>query len=87
VIPRSNVKHLMLRHDVVDAVVADRFHIYAVDTVDEAVSLLTGVDAGSLDEHMQYPSGSVNQRVAARLDELFEIRQQVLQKSKEDKES
>ncbi len=85
VIPRSNVKHLMLRQDVVDAVVEERFHLYAVETVDEAISLLTGVPAGELNEAGEYPAGTVNQRVAARLEELFDIRRQLSLHSKEDK--
>ncbi len=86
VIPRSNMRHLMLRRDVVDAVEAGQFHVYAVETVDEAIELLTGVPAGQLDEKGKYPSETVNQRVAARLDELFEIRQQLSKKSTENNE-
>jgi len=46
VIPASNIKHLMLRQEVCDAVEAGRFHVYAVTTIDEAISLLTGAPAG-----------------------------------------
>ena len=46
VIPASNVQHLMLRRDVVDAVKAGQFQIYAIETVDQAIELLTGVPAG-----------------------------------------
>jgi lon-related putative ATP-dependent protease len=84
VIPQANVKHLMLRHDVVAAVEAEQFHIYAVNTCDEAIEVLTGVPAGAADEAGDYPEGTVNQRVAARLDELFAIRQRLAQKHKED---
>jgi len=73
-IPAANVKHLMLRRDVVEAATAGRFRIYAVETVDQAIALLTGVPAGEPDAAGIYPAGSLNRRVAARLAELTEIR-------------
>ena len=45
-IPKSNVQHLMLREDVVEAVKNGQFAIYAVDTIDEGIEILTGVKAG-----------------------------------------
>ncbi len=71
-IPVANVEHLMLRHDVLEAVEAGDFHVYAVRTVDEATSLLTGEPAGIRNEEGEFPHGSVNQRVEARLIELAE---------------
>ena len=59
-IPASNVTHLMLRSDVVEAVKAGRFNIYAVATVDEALELLTGIPVGEPDEHGKLPEGSLN---------------------------
>ena len=73
-IPAANVKHLMLRRDVVEAAAAGRFRIHAVETVDQAIGLLTGVPAGEPDAAGIYPEGSLNRRVAARLAELTEIR-------------
>jgi lon-related putative ATP-dependent protease len=73
-IPASNVKHLMLRPDVVAAVAAGRFHIYPVATIDQGIELLTGVPAGERDGQGQFPAGSVNQRVEARLIALAEKR-------------
>jgi predicted ATP-dependent protease len=74
-IPASNVKHLMLREDVVQAVASGGFHIWPIETVDQALSLLTGVPAGEPDSSGQYPAGSVNQRISERLWELFQLRQ------------
>jgi len=71
-IPASNVKHLMLRADVVEAAAQGRFHVHAIETVDEAVELLTGVAAGERRADGTWPEGSVNARVAARLAELAE---------------
>ena len=83
-IPHTNVKHLMLRPDVVAAVAAGKFHIHAVETVDEAIALLTGVPAGEPNAAGEYPPASLNHQVAARIDELFAIRQQLSQQGKED---
>lgn len=74
-IPESNVKHLMLRHDVVEAAEAGKFGIYAVTNVDQALTILTGVPAGEADTNGIYAEGSVNRKVAERVAELTDIRQ------------
>ena len=74
-IPAANVKHLMLRRDVVEAAAAGRFHVYAVETIDQAMALLAGLPAGEPDAQGNFPEGSVNFRVAARLMELVLVRQ------------
>jgi lon-related putative ATP-dependent protease len=71
VIPASNVKHLMLRPDVVRVVEEGRFHVYAVRHVDEGIALLTGLPAGERGADGKYPEGSVNARVETRLDALL----------------
>jgi lon-related putative ATP-dependent protease len=68
VIPASNVKHLMLRRDVVAAAAEGRFAIFPIDSVDQGLELLTGIPAGQPDADGNYPTGTLNQRVAARLD-------------------
>jgi predicted ATP-dependent protease len=75
-IPTANIKHLMLKREVRDAVAAAQFRIYAVDTVDEAIELLTGVPAGMPDAQGNLPEGSINFRVAATVFELSLIRQE-----------
>lgn len=67
-IPDANVKHLMLRQDILDAVESGDFHIYAVRTVDEALTLLTGTDAGERQDDGSYPEGTINRRVADKLE-------------------
>ena len=74
-IPEANVKHLMLRKDVVDAASAGKFHIYPVATVDDVIELLTGIPAGEPDTTGNLPSGSINQRVRAKLIEFARARQ------------
>lgn len=73
-IPASNVQHLMLRHDVVEAVEAGKFHVYPVETIDQGMEVLTGVEAGDRDGEGNFPEGSINHRVEARLIELAEKR-------------
>ena len=74
-IPSANVKHLMLRPDVVTACAEGKFHVYAVHNVDETIELLTGVPAGEVDADGMVPEGTVNFLVAAELTELSAIRQ------------
>lgn len=67
VIPVSNVSDLMLDQEVIDAVTAGRFHVWAVENVDQGIELLTGVPAGEIQVDGTYPDGSIHALVAARL--------------------
>ena len=69
-IPHQNVKNLMLREDVVEAIRQGRFHIYAVKTVDEGIEILTGQPAGVRGADGDYPTGTVSHLVDRRLQEL-----------------
>ncbi|MDA8092462.1 MAG: ATP-binding protein [Betaproteobacteria bacterium] len=82
IIPRSNAKHLMLHQDVVEASRAGRFHVFAVDDVDQAMELLTGTPAGTADEAGHFPPNTVNYRVSARLHHLFALRQSFMESKK-----
>ena len=73
-IPSSNVKHLMLRRDVIDAVEQGRFNIYPVESVDQCLELLTGTAAGAPSSAGEFPEGSVNGRVRARLIDMAQKR-------------
>ena len=68
-VPRANLRNLMLRYDVVEAVQQGKFHIYAVSTIDEGIEVLTDVPAGQRDQAGQYLSSSVNGLVERRLKE------------------
>ncbi len=72
VIPQSNVKHLMLKAELLAAVETGKFTVYAVETIDEGISILTGVEAGSADKKGNYPKNSINGKVIARLQTLSE---------------
>jgi lon-related putative ATP-dependent protease len=63
IIPATNVRHLMLRADVREAVVAGKFAVYAIDTVDDGIEVLTAIPAGQRDAQGQFPDGSINRRV------------------------
>ena len=71
-IPRSNVKDLMLRKDVVAAVQEGRFTVYAVRNIDEGIEILTGRPAGQLQADGSYPEKTINYLVDQKLKELAE---------------
>jgi lon-related putative ATP-dependent protease len=70
IIPQSNVQHLMLRADVIQAVRERKFHVYAISTVDQGIALLTGCLAGEMQPDGTFPAGTVNALVQERLTEL-----------------
>ena len=77
-IPEGNARHLMLREDVVEAVGEERFHVYAISTVDEGLALLSGREAGERGADGKFPEGSFNwavdQALARNLERLKELR-------------
>ena len=75
-IPKDNVQHLMLRRDVVEAVAAGKFNVYPIATIDDAMTLLTGVPAGRRDDAGEYPQDTVNHGVENSLRRLAERRRQ-----------
>lgn len=73
-IPLANVKHLMLRSDVIEAVKAGQFHVYPVAHIDHCLELLTGVPTGERDVKGEFPKDSVNWKICKRLIDLAEKR-------------
>ncbi len=71
-IPELNIKHLVLRRDVVEAVCDGKFHIYPVRTIDEGIRVLTGIEAGEMKKDYSFPKKSVNGRIMAKLEEMGE---------------
>ena len=71
-IPSANVRHLMLRRDVVEAAAAGKFHIYAAATVDEAIEVLTGETPGAADAAGRFPEATFNRKVDDCLKDLAE---------------
>jgi lon-related putative ATP-dependent protease len=74
IIPQSNVKHLMLREDVREAVKQNKFAIYSVQNIDQMMELLTGMQAGIKDSSNNYPEDSINYLVQKRIEKLNKLR-------------
>jgi len=72
-IPASNVRHLMLRSDVVEACAKGEFAIYSAKSIDQGLEILTGIPAGTPDGEGVYPEGSINRLVADRLTDFAEM--------------
>ncbi|MGZ8213898.1 MAG: hypothetical protein ACXWTP_05310 [Methylosarcina sp.] len=77
IITTANLKHLMLRWDVVHAAQTGQFHIHAVATVDEALELLTGLTAGSADDKDNYPANTFNGLVEVQLVQFALIKKDI----------
>lgn len=67
IIPKQNIRNLHLSDDVIESVKHDKFHIYAVSTIDEGIEILTGVPAGKKDRNGNFPSGSINYLASEKL--------------------
>ncbi|MDA2925707.1 AAA family ATPase [Acidobacteria bacterium AH-259-G07] len=76
-IPKQNVKNLMLKSEVIEAIREGKFHIYAVKTADEGLEILTGRKAGDLQSDGTYPPESIHFLVYQRLGEMAESIQNV----------
>lgn len=73
IIPRCNQRNLMLNKAVLAAVKEGKFHIWAIDTIDAAVPILTAIQPGKRQADGSYPPGSLNQRILDRLNEFNRI--------------
>ena len=73
VIPASNVKNLMLCDEVVKAVEAGKFHLWAIKTIDEGLEIFTGMEAGERGEDGTYPEGSFHRAVVEKLEAFAEV--------------
>ncbi len=60
IIPIQNVRNLHLSDEVIDAVKNEKFHIYAIRTIEEGIEILTGVPAGKKDKYGKFPAGTIN---------------------------
>ena len=76
-VPADNVRHLMLRRDVAEAVDEGRFHVWSMTTVDDALELLTGMEAGSRDDDGGWSTDSFNARVDRQLAAFAEAAREV----------
>lgn len=69
-IPAASVRHLMLREDIVESVRRGTFHVHTIETVDDAMTLLTGLEAGEPDTKGVLAKGTINHRVALALEAM-----------------
>jgi len=86
VIPHQNAKNLMLKKEIVEAVKNKKFHIYPIETIDDGIEILTGIDAGKRGANGKFKKGSLNELVDSKLRELA-INQKQFGKSPAKKEN
>ncbi len=60
IIPRQNIRNLHLNDEVIESVKNGKFHVYAIDTVEQGIEILTGVPAGKKDKNGGFPAGTIN---------------------------
>ena len=71
IIPKQNVKNLMLNEEVIQAVIKREFHIYAVSNIDEGIEILTGIKAGDINQE-----GTVHYLVNRKLEKLADAKKE-----------
>lgn len=85
IIPKSNVVNLMLKEEVLQAVEDKQFTIYSIGHVDDALSLLMGMEAGTIDEQGHYPDNTINQKIQLNLEKYSTLK--YTEQHKHDKDS
>jgi lon-related putative ATP-dependent protease len=84
IIPEKNVKHLMLKKDVIEAVRDGTFALYPIRNVDEGLQIMTGREVGEPGEDGTYPEGTINALVVRRLTEIAESMEKKKEKEREE---
>jgi ATP-dependent Lon protease len=67
IIPYQNIKNLMVREEIFEAVEKKKFHVYAIQTIDEGIEILTGVKAGKRRKNFTFEPDTVYARVDNKL--------------------
>ncbi|MEH6348236.1 MAG: ATP-binding protein [Bermanella sp.] len=86
-IPAANVKHLVLKSEVLEAVNNGLFNIYGISSVDQALEILMDRKAGKISKRGNFPRGSVNYRVLERLRDIADIGKEEEAHEEEQKEA
>jgi len=86
IIPKRNVKNLMLKKDVVEAVKEGKFFIYPIQRVEEGLEIITGMQVGELRDDGTYSEGTINYLVVKRLTEISEAVKEKKEEEKEEKQ-
>lgn len=84
IFPATNIPHLILRDDVVDAIENKQFILYPINNVNEGISLLTGLPAGERNAEGEFPENSVNHKVEQRLLEMAKLKHEDHHKDEHD---
>jgi predicted ATP-dependent protease len=84
-IPQANVKDLMLKAKVVEAVRKGLFHIYPFSNIEQALEILTGKKAGKKKKDGTYPPNSLNYLIETQLNKLNEIAKEIGEKEEPEK--
>jgi lon-related putative ATP-dependent protease len=84
IIPARNVKNLMLKTDVIEAVKEGKFFIHPIEKVEEGLEIFTGMQTGELSDDGKYPEGTINYLVVKRLTEISEALEKKKEKEKEE---
>ena len=71
IIPKSNLKNLMLKNEIIEAVKEGKFHIWAISTIDQGIEILTGVPVRERQKDGSFPEGTINRRVEDQLRHLL----------------
>jgi lon-related putative ATP-dependent protease len=87
IIPARNLRHLMLKKDVIEAVKEGKFSIYSIQTADEGLEIMTGMPVGALREDGTYAEGTINDLVVKRLTEISEAFEKKKEKEGEKEEN
>lgn len=69
-IPKSNERHLMLKEEVVEAIAAGRFHLWSIETIEQGIEILTGIQAGVAGKNGSFPKDTVFYQVAQTLKKM-----------------
>ncbi|MCX7988465.1 MAG: AAA family ATPase [Thermodesulfovibrio sp.] len=83
IIPKRNIKHLMLKEEIQKAIDEGKFHIYAIEYVEEGLEILTDMKAGELQPDGTYPKDTINYLVMRKLVEMSDL----LKKKDKEKEN
>ena len=73
IMPVQNVRNLHLSDEIIEDVKQGNFHIYAINSIDEGIEILTGVPAGKKNKDGKFPAGSINYLVHEKLKKYADI--------------
>ena len=73
IMPVQNIRNLHLSDEIIEDVRQGNFHIYAINTIDEGIEILTGVPSGKKNKDGKFPAGTINYLVYEKLKKYADI--------------